>query len=136
MEMISVAAKLYYGPAGATATNLIPTVADVRLPAEWTMAPTASRLSRVKTYVPTQADITIEFDIPADDDDTNLAALQSYAWGGTKVALRALDQAGGHGISGDFYFASMPQEETLDGVVMKKFTAKPARSDTNLVSFV
>lgn len=125
--ILGMDAKLYYGAAGATATNEMSNVRDVTVSAEAGEADVTTRAnSGWRATVATLRECTIEFEMVWDPADAGFAAIKNAYLSSELVALRALDQAGGTGVDADFSITGFTQNQPLEEAITVSVTAKLA----------
>lgn len=126
--------ELYYGVAGATATNKLVNVRDAQVQLEYDEGDTTVRGdgSAVpwETSRPTKRRLSITWTHIMKSDDTFLEAMRSAAHNASPVALRGKDHSAGKGPDGDFYL-SCDHGKPYNGEQTLQFVAKP--TDENRV---
>lgn len=124
-DLTAFDAKLYRGPAGATATIEIENVRNLTRNAEATTSDTTRRRSRLKTYKTTTQEATISWEMVDDDADTDLDAIRLAYESGDPLALLCLDKENGHGLDMDWTITKFNRKEDLEGVILIDVEAKP-----------
>ena len=119
-------AKLYYGAAGATATNELTTARDVTLNLQKGEADATTRGNGGwKATKAALKDASVEFEMLWDDADAGFTALKNAFINDTAIALAILDGAGGHGLDADFVLINFSRSELLEDMITVSVTAKP-----------
>lgn len=120
--------KIFYGVAGATATNEITNSRDINYPYSTTKGNTTVRgdgsLPPPDTQSVTRRVATIDWTMINKTTDANLPALLAAAYAGTPVAIRTKDYAAGKGFDGDVVL-DVTHGKPLDGEQTYQFTATP-----------
>ena len=118
-------AKLYHGPAGATATTEMTNVRDVTLTLEAGEADVTTRAnSGWRATAPTLRECTCEFEMVWDPDDAGFTAIKNAFLASGLIALKILDKTGGQGPDGDFAITSFSRNEALEEAITVSVTAK------------
>ena len=129
-------AKLYYGAAGATATNELTTARDVTLNLQKGEADATTRGNGGwKATKAALKDASVEFEMLWDDADAGFTALKNAFINDTAIALAILDGAGGHGLDADFVLLNFSRSEPLEDMITVSVTAKPT-SETRSPAWV
>jgi hypothetical protein len=134
-RMSLVDAKLYYGPAGGTASTLITNVKDLSLKMKKGEAKVDSRASRYSKKKGSLKEVEVEWEMNDDSSDAALAAIVAAFINDTPLAFLIKDASDGHGIDGDFEVFGCDREEKLEDAVVYKVNIKPCPS-TRDVSWV
>lgn len=131
---------LYYGTAGAEATNEAPSCRNVTPDRSFTEGETTTKGDGGnKTYSPGLHDCSIEIEmiVPAEGDDApDYEAILAAANGRSKIALLVLTEEDGHGIGGDFHIFTVGAPQEIEGVQFATFKALPAKSADNPLAAV
>ena len=121
--------KLYYGPAGATATTELSNVKDVTLNLETGEADVTTRGNQGwRATVATLKNGSVEFEMVWDTTDAGFTALQQAYFNNTAVALAILDRENGEGLDADFSITNFSRKEPLEEAMTVNVTAKPTYS--------
>ena len=122
---VSLDAKLYYGPAGSTASILINTVGDVTLSLKKSETKISSRASRWALVKGALKEAEISFEVVDDSTDGSMQAILAAFMGDTPLAFFVKDAADGHGLDADFEITGADRDEKLEDAIKYKFTIKP-----------
>jgi hypothetical protein len=126
---LGMEAKLYHGPAGATATTELTNVKDVTLNLESGEADVTTRANAGwRATVGTLKTGSVEFEMIWDSDDAGFAAIKDAYFGNTPIALAILDEENGEGLDADFSITSFSRKEALEEAITVSVTAKPTYS--------
>ena len=128
MRMSIIDAKLYYGPAGSTATTLVTNVKDLSLKMKKGEAKANSRASRWAKTRGSLKEAEIEWEMNDEPTDTALAAIIAAFINDTPLAFFVKDAADGHGIDGDFEVFTCDRDEKLEEGLVYKISIKPCPS--------
>lgn len=121
--------KLYYGAAGATATNELTNCRNVTLTLERSEADVTTRGSGdIEETAAGRKKIGVEFEQVWDPDDPGFAFILSAYANKTTIAILCLDEAGGIGLDADCKVLNFTRSEPDDGPMTAKVTVKPTRS--------
>lgn len=121
--------KLYYGVAGATASNEIANVKDVTLNLEKAESDVTTRGSGGwRQTVGTLKDGTIEFQMVWDPADAAFTAVKNAFINNTALAFLCLDEENGQGLDADFTVTNFSRSEPLEEAQMVAVTIKPTYS--------
>jgi hypothetical protein len=122
-------AKMYYGPAGATATNELGNTKDVTLSLETGEADvTVRKNGGWRAFVATLKNGTVEFEMIWDTDDAAFIAIQDAWLNSTALAFAILDGENGHGLDADFAVTNFTRNEPLEEAITVNVTIKPTYS--------
>lgn len=126
---LGMEAKLYYGPAGATATTELSNVKDVTLNLEAGEADVTTRANQGwRATVATLKEGSVEFEMVWDTADSGFAALKDAYFNNTPIAMAILDGPNGSGLDADFSITNFSRNEPLEEAIMVSVTAKPTYS--------
>jgi len=126
---LGMEAKLYHGPAGATATTELTNVKDVTLSLESGEADVTTRGNAGwRATVGTLKTGSVEFEMIWDSADPGFAAIKDAYFNNTPIALAILDGAGGEGLDADFSITNFSRKEALEEAITVSVTAKPTYS--------
>jgi hypothetical protein len=129
MYKLGLEGKLYYGDAGATASNELKNAKDVTLNLEASEADVTTRGNNGwRATVAALKDASIEWSMVWDTEDAGFAAIKTAYLNGTSIALAVLDGADGEGLDADFAIISFSREEPLEDAMSVSVTAKPTYS--------
>ena len=118
--------KLYYGAAGATATNELTIVREVTLNLEKGEADITTRGNAGwRATAGTLKDAGLDLELLYDPDDAGFTAIKDAYFNNTAIALAILDGAGGHGLDADFTITNFSRNEPLEEGVTVSVAAKP-----------
>jgi hypothetical protein len=124
---LGLEAKLYYGTAGATATNELTTVRDVTLNLEKGEADVTTRGSNGwRVTRGTLKDGSVEFELVWDTTDAGFVAIKNAFMNNTLIALAILDAESGSGLDADFEITAFSRSEPLEEALTVSVTAKPS----------
>ena len=120
--------QIYYGAAGATASQLMENIQDVSYNFEFEEGDTTERgdgsAPPIGEGEGALRRVTIEFGMHNKDNDTILEALLTAMYAGTPVALRLKDKAAGKGFDGDVILSNN-HDQPLSGSQTYAFSARP-----------
>lgn len=122
---VSLDAKLYYGPAGSTATTLINTVGDVTLSLKKSETKISSRASRWALVKGALKEADVSFEVVDDSTDGSMQAILAAFMSDTPMAFLIKDAADGEGLDADFEIIGADRDEKLEDAIKYKFTIKP-----------
>jgi hypothetical protein len=129
MYKLGLEGKLYYGDAGATASNELKNAKDVTLNLEASEADVTTRGNNGwRATVAALKDASIEWSMVWDSADAGFNAIKNAYLNGTPIALAVLDGADGEGLDADFAIISFSREEPLEDAMSVSVTAKPTYS--------
>jgi len=122
-------AKLYYGVAGSTATNVIDNIKDVTLSLTTDEADVTTRgADGWKLSVATLKSGEVSFSMLWDTDDAAFNAMKDAFMDVTAIALLVLDGSSGSGLDADFSVTSFTRNENLAEALTVDVTVKPTYS--------
>jgi len=126
---LGLEAKLYHGPAGATATSELTNVKDVTLNLETGEADVTTRAAQGwRATIATLKEGSVEFEMIWDTEDTGFSALKNAYFNNTPIALAILDGENGSGLDADFSITNFTRNEPLEEALTVSITAKPTYS--------
>jgi TP901-1 family phage major tail protein len=129
MYKLGLEGKLYYGDAGAMASNELKNAKDVTLNLEASEADVTTRANNGwRATVAALKDASIEWEMVWNSDDAGFAAIKNAYLNGTAIALAILDGADGEGLDADFAITSFSRSENLEDAMTVSVTAKPTYS--------
>jgi hypothetical protein len=129
---IGIRGKLYRntGSYEAPTWTEINLARDVQMAMPWDLEEASARLSRVKTYSPTQLDLTPTVTVRNDTANAGYLALRSSSLTGTAIDLLILDapisEAGSFGIRAEFHVSATGQDQSISAVIYDNFDLRPA----------
>ena len=121
--------KMYYGPAGAPATNEMTNVGDAEFNLSKSEADVTTRGNlgwEATVGVIKQGDVS--WDMVWDTDDSAFTYFLNCWLHDLPVAMKILDGAGGHGLDADFSVIDIGRSEPLKEAVKAKLKVKPTYS--------
>ncbi len=123
---VSLDAKLYYGPAGTTASTLLNTVGDVTLSLKKSETKISSRASRWALVKGALKEAEISFEVVDDSADSAMQhdpdrLHERHADG----LLRQGRRSTASGLDADFEIMGADRDEKLEDAIKYKFTIKP-----------
>lgn len=123
---IGVDAKLYYatGGVGGSFTELL-NVGDVTLSDSFGEIKRSVRGATLVQTEPGKREISVEFTIVDDPEDTGYQAIRAAYEGRLKIGLKILDAEDGDGPDFDAKIMQMNREEPVEDELKYKVTAKP-----------
>lgn len=123
--ILGMNAKIYYGPAGATANSELANVRDVTLSLEAGEADITTRAnSGWRATAPTLREATVEFEMVWKTTDPGFEAVKSAFLANDTLALLVLSEAAGEGIDADFSITNFSRSEALEEAITVSVTAK------------
>jgi hypothetical protein len=126
---LGMEAKLYYGPAGSTATTELTNVKDVTLNLETGEADVTTRGNQGwRATVATLKNGSVEFEMIWDTGDAGFTAIREAYFNNTAIALAILDGESGEGLDADFSITNFTRNEPLEEAITVSVTAKPTYS--------
>ncbi len=126
---LGMEAKLYYGPAGSTATTELTNVKDVTLNLETGEADVTTRGNQGwRATVATLKNGSVEFEMIWDTGDAGFTAIRQAYFNNTAIALAILDGESGEGLDADFSITNFTRNEPLEEAITVSVTAKPTYS--------
>ena len=118
-------AKLFHGPAGATATGEMSNCKDVTLNMETGEADITTRAAKGwRITAATLKDASLEFEMVWDTSDEGFRALKNAYFNNSAIALFASDGEG-NGLDADFVVTSFSRQEPLEEALTVSVTCKP-----------
>ena len=118
-------AKLFHGPAGATATGEMSNCKDVTLNMETGEADITTRAAKGwRITAATLKDASLEFEMVWDTSDEGFKALKNAYFNNSAIALFASDGEG-NGLDADFVVTSFSRQEPLEEALTVSVTCKP-----------
>ena len=127
--VLGMNAKLYYGEAGSSASNLVDNVRDVTLSLETGESDVTTRGNDGwRATVATLKDGSVETEIVWDTDDDFFDAVQTAYFSAGAIALQVLDGVSGTGLDADFSITNFTRTEPLEEAVTASVTFKPTYS--------
>lgn len=118
-------AKLYRGTAGSTAATLINNVRDLNYDSEWTEEDISTRGSVFELVGNTTLKVSVNWEMIANDEDVDLAAIRDAHEAKTVLAFKIVDKASGKGIDADFLVTKCARKQGLKGVILYDVSIKP-----------
>jgi hypothetical protein len=129
MYKLGLEGKLYYGDAGAMASNELKNAKDVTLNLESSEADITTRGNNGwRATVSALKDASVEFELVWDTGDAGFTAIKNAYLNGTAIALAILDGVDGEGLDADFSITSFSRGEPLEEAMTVSVTAKPTYS--------
>ena len=126
---LGMEAKLYYGPAGSTATTELTNVKDVTLNLETGEADVTTRGNQGwRATVATLKNGSVEFEMIWETGDAGFTAIRQAYFNNTAIALAILDGESGEGLDADFSITNFTRNEPLEEAITVSVTAKPTYS--------
>jgi len=126
---LGMEARLYYGPAGATANTELNNVKDVTLNLETGEADVTTRGNQGwRATVATLKSGTVEFEMVWDTGHAGFTAIKNAYFNNTPIALAILDGPNGEGLDADFSITNFSRNEPLEEAITVSVTAKPTYS--------
>jgi hypothetical protein len=114
----------------AAAWGEVDRVRDVQVAAAWDLPEASARMSRVKTYAPTQMDITATVTVRNDTTDAGYLALRSASLTGAAIDVMILSgpisETGSFGFRGEFHVSLTGQDQSIGSVIYDVFDLRPA----------
>ena len=111
---LGMEAKLYYGPAGSTATTELTNVKDVTLNLETGEADVTTRGNQGwRATVATLKNGSVEFEMIWDTGDAGFTAIRQAYFNNTAIALAIPDGESGEGLDADFSITNFTRNEPL-----------------------
>ena len=129
MPTVGLDAKLYYGAAGAMATNELTNCKDLTLSQEVGGADSTTRGAKWRKKVPTLFEGSLEWEMVWKPSDSGFTAIKDAFYNRAAIALAALDSEDGSGWEGDFMITSFSRSEPLEDVLTVSVKAEPTDSD-------
>ena len=118
-------AKLFHGPAGATATGEMSNCKDVTLNMETGEADITTRAAKGwRITAATLKEASLEFEMVWDTSDEGFKALKNAYFNNSAIALFASDGEG-NGLDADFVVTSFSRQEPLEEALTVSVTCKP-----------
>ena len=119
-------AKLFHGPAGATATGEMSNCKDVTLNMETGEADITTRAAKGwRITAATLKEASVEFEMIWDTADAGFNAIQQAYFGNTALSLFVSDGEG-NGLDADFVVTSFSRSEPLEEALKVSVTCKPS----------
>jgi len=126
---LGMQAKLYYGPAGATAATKLTNVKDLTLNLETGEADVTTRGNQGwRATIATLKNGSVEFEMVWDTTDAGFNAIQQAYFNNTAIAFAVLDGENGEGLDADFSITNFTRNEPLEEAITVSVTAKPTYS--------
>jgi len=126
---LGMQAKLYYGPAGATAATELTNVKDLTLNLETGEADVTTRGNQGwRATIATLKNGSVEFEMVWDTTDAGFNAIQQAYFNNTAIAFAVLDGENGEGLDADFSITNFTRNEPLEEAITVSVTAKPTYS--------
>lgn len=115
--------KLFWGPAGSTATTELTIARDVNYNIEPQDDEVSDRSTKINLYDSVGVEFGLDFEINNKSTDTFVAAVRAAAFSGEAMAFRTRDHASGFGVDGDF-IVKISETQPIRGAQRIKVTAK------------
>jgi hypothetical protein len=129
MYRLGLEGKLYYGDAGALASNELKNAKDVTLNLESSEADVTTRGNNGwRATVAALKDASVEFELVWDTGNAGFTAIKNAYLNGAAIALAILDDVDGEGLDADFSITSFSRGEPLEEAMTVSVTAKPTYS--------
>jgi hypothetical protein len=129
MYRLGLEGKLYYGDAGALASNELKNAKDVTLNLESSEADVTTRGNNGwRATVAALKDASVEFELVWDTGNAGFTAIKNAYLNGAAIALAILDDLDGEGLDADFSITSFSRGEPLEEAMTVSVTAKPTYS--------
>jgi hypothetical protein len=118
-------AKLYRGTAGSTPATEVKNVRDLNYDSEWSEEDISTRGSTFELSAATMQKVSVNWEMLADDADTDLDAIRSAHESRTVLAFKIVDKDGGKGIDADWIVVKCARKQGLKGVITYDVSIKP-----------
>jgi len=119
-------AIIYWGTAATTAAGELANVQDVVVSSSRAEIDASTRSSSWKLTMGGLLDVSIDFGLIMEVDDTGFDALKAAHFGNTAIALLVLDKPSGEGPDADFIVTKFDRDEGMGNTVSYSVTVKPA----------
>src|SRR5262245_39416396 len=116
--------RLYWGPAGSTATTELTIARDVSYKFDPQKADVSDRASIIEYERTAMVKFQLEFETNNDDSNAFVAAVRVAAAAGGTMAFRTRDKTSGWGCDGDFTIG-LDESQALKDAQRIKITATP-----------
>lgn len=125
MARIGILAKTYRGAAGSSASTEMKNIRDLTVNDERGEADISNRGSEFELIRTTMRKVSFDFQMNADEDDADYAAILAAYVNRTPIAWKCLSAADGSGIDCDVEVLKLTRNEALRDAMTADVTVKP-----------